>query len=271
MAFSYSLTIAGFPHRHTSLGMMSRGLRKGFSEIPEVEIVAFEETADVIVINDYFGSDFYKPEVTNRYRVVSSFNSVPHPDIPLNFCYWKHLTKECIPVGIPWDKTIYEKAKKEPGSVLVDHDGSPWNVVCQSREILSWLTSYDSPICQMEPYTTGTRRNFGIQQLAYNDYLKATERFDNFIVTHEGSCNYSAIDMAVRGTRVLVPMVRGAGQFVPHQVFRALGMENFYGRRHLLEILNTPNSDTPRLNSVSDYSEIASKMHTTFLPLLSKN
>ena len=138
------------------------------------------------------------------------------------------------------------RGEKTPGSVLLDHVWGPYDGTDNdwSNRLYDWLKSGYRWVAQLRRGGHDEKHHFppGIIQIAergYPQYLSATAGYENFIVTHPGSYEHSVIDMAARGTRVLVPLQAGK-PFVPQALVDDLHLPVFGSRKELLDILSDP-------------------------------
>jgi len=132
--------------------------------------------------------------------------------------YWWKQNKNDWEISKDIYKWLYEIKDKYEIACLVkehkDHAGD-W-----SKEHLKVLPSFIKPIFSSN----------------YVDYLKATEKYEYFILTHAGSYNYSIIDMIARGIKVLVPKIN-RHLYAPIDLVKRFNFQIFKNKHQLLNIL----------------------------------
>ena len=178
-------------------------------------------------------------------------------------------------VKIPLVKKYFTCEEKEPGSILLDHDGEQfnwhkdphwdwnekiWNFFASRRDIFP-------NVWQLERGNVD-RPSF-IKTIKMNDpeeYLKETSKFEKFICTHAGSYNHTAVDMAIRGTKVFVPFDPCAYHktFVPRCLVDDLDMVLYKDEKELEELLNRSLIYKPKLDQGTDLDDVVALMDRDF-------
>lgn len=182
-------------------------------------------------------------------------------------------------VRIPLVKKYYECLLKDPGSILLDHDGRdfPWNGnphMDWNERIWAFFEKNQARYPNVWQLERGkVKRPSFIKTIKLTDhceYLKATARFERFVCTHSGSYNHTAADMAVRGTHMLVPFMAEASQrtFVPASLLHDLSMSIYKNEEELDTLLQTPFEFRPKLDRATDLNDIVARMDSDFQQML---
>jgi len=201
---------------------------------------------------------------------VGSFRQVKY-DCDFNFVFNSDemLDKTCILIPPPYNKSLLLNVEKQKKSVLVDHC---WKSYLGTEkdltfQIVDWLDDKDYFVSRMirfdDDYDTLRKNVKFIWYTNYLAYLKITNDFENFVVTHCDSYPFGVIDMAMRGTRVLSP--KG---FLPVCMVKDFKINEFSNKSEFFDILasSVPNND---FSSVCiDYNEIVLLMNDKFVEWL---
>lgn len=184
-------------------------------------------------------------------------------------------------IPIPLDKSLYSIVPKRVGSILLDHDyecfaqhNQPdfdwnhaiWDLVDQNRDMfpdiyqLARGAARDRPSC--------------IKVIPLSDlpeYLRATQAFETFVATHAGSYNHTAMDMAVRGTRIVVPQTKKFGTFIPQGMIDQYGMQVCHTPTALIAMaIDNTWQAYPRIHQATDMNVVALIIHRKILLALSQ-
>ena len=274
---------------NTSCEFFSEELAKRFSKLPVSLIkhhfndLAFPE-ADIALIHAYDSTEAVQQvsEIKKKVKKVVLFMEEPKYEFGFDHCYFYnhkfiHGNKGTY-IRIPLAKDQYEMVPKEPGSILLDHDcqlfpdhgisGSDW-----TDRLWAFFEKNKQyrPVYQLERGPVSHPdfiKKISIQ--SHQDYLSATAHIETFICTHAGSYNHTAVDMAVRGSKVIVPMVPGTfhNTFVPECLVRDLNMALVLNEQQLGAALNLIKTgsrrDRPAIDMATDLDEVVSIMDRDF-------
>ena len=115
----------------------------------------------------------------------------------------------------------------------------------------------------------------------YKEYMEKTSEIETFIMTHPGAYENSVIDMAPRGTRVLVPIDQGTFKrydktegFIPMEIINDFELGTFKNKEELINLIEKPvdNSKIEKyISMMTDMEEVVSIIDKTFQNILSKN
>lgn len=236
------LLIGDFDSRScTSVAHLSQQLRDGF-KAAGWHVMAWDmrktnfPTCDAALYHAYFDSPAWQAFATLRTKVrkVFSFMESVNPNpCDHQFAYFQPTEQFVSPVTVipvPLRKQGYEVLPKTRGSILLDHSADGffmandpqydwtrllWRAVTEHKLQVSQLGRFYAPDC---PTSIPV-----LPVLPHQNYLNQTALFETFVTTHVNSYNHTAVDMAVRGSRVLVPVTE-AGSFVPLDLVRRFGM-----------------------------------------------
>jgi hypothetical protein len=169
-------------------------------------------------------------------------------------------------ICLPCQKDLLRLTPKEPKTVLVDHCWESFVGTGKdiTYEIEVWLDDikHEYKIYRMiRPQDKFNHRimDFEIPLITsdYLTYLNSTSTIENFIVTHHEGYSYGVIDMAARGTRVLIPK-----DFLARCVTESLKIPEFRNKQEMLDIITTPVEPTwsHKINICTDYDAIADEI-----------
>lgn len=283
----YKLLLIGCftPWRNnTSCEFFSDELAKRFSKLP-VSLIKhhfadpeFPE-ADIALIHAYDSTVAIQQlsEVKRKVKKVALFMEEAKENLGFDHCYFYNRICSCKKgtyIKIPLAKEQYHILPKEPGSILLDHDCQlfPDHGV-QSHDWTQRIWDFLSrnkkyrPIYQLERGNVvhpSFVKKIPIQ--SHQDYLNATAHMETFICTHAGSYNHSAVDMAVRGSKVIVPMAPGTFHktFVPECLIQDLNMTLILNEHQLETALNTPVKNQSLIDVATDLDDVVSLMNRDF-------
>lgn len=261
-----------------SLGMNAWGLWHEFSKLPHVTL-AFQHSehditaghTDFSLLHCLFDAPVYVKNLgivraLTRKRIINCMEiSRSGKEVDKNFCFrnsldW-HLTGHA-PVThapCPYISALFKPCNPVKDSILLDHS---WehipNYPIWCERLYEWLEPMKDLI-KVGQITHGGIDNLApswveqIPTLGYTDYMEATSKYANYIVTHPESYGHSVVDMAARNIRVLVPM----GDERPFSPMTdELELETFKTKEELFAILNSPRDGIDRLSRMTDMSKL---------------
>jgi hypothetical protein len=236
-------------------------LTKYFSAtLPKYDLNKIEPVDFIIAIN--YCRFFNQPDVVDtlrkKCRKVVSFLECP---AMADYCFvFKHTTdkipleNQCQlpPVYLP---EFTKNMPKEPKSILLDHMCLYWlkNPRMEwSQNVWKWLSHlsqeykiYSLVDADVEYGGKGNPQKIQLELMPkfitpifatnYMDYMKKTETMETFVVVHQGSYNFSVVDMAARGMRVFAPQT-----FVPKVNEDLFKISNYSNQEELLNLIQTP-------------------------------
>lgn len=203
-------------------------------------------------------------------------------DFGFDHYYFYNGAYSCSPlpktyIRIPVVKDKYKILPKEPGTLLLDHDSKLFTYYQQethdwNEKIWSLLEhnrcGYHR-IVQLERSPDIVRPSFieTIPIQSHDEYLAATACFETFLATHAGSYNHTAIDMALRGSRVINPATMSdifVGTFVPKYQSDELDMVVVRTMEELEATLSDHRPGLPQLGKATDLDEVVAIMDRDF-------
>jgi hypothetical protein len=206
-----------------------------------------------------------------KYKTMS-FMELPLSKEYVDYCfiYLPQTTfQHCEEISLPCLSSALNEhiSTKVPGSILLDHMWPPYHRTQKewSQYLYEWLSSYRKHAkCSISQLRRGGCESIEkfppwvtpIPEKPYTEYLDATAHFETYILTHPGSYEHSVIDMAYRGTRVLVPVMHGQ-PFIPKSTIERLNLQTFTSRLDLLALLRAPTQVKHNRQSFTDAAEIA--------------
>lgn len=272
---------------NTSCEFFSEEFAKRFSKLP-VSVIKhhfndpeFPE-ADIALVHAYDSTLAVQQvdKIKCKVKKVVLFMEEPKYEFGFDHCYFYNQKFMCSDKGtyihIPLAKEQYETVPKESGSILLDHDSqlfpcyrvSNWD---WNERLWDFFTKHKQyrPIYQLE--RGNVQRPEFIKKIpiqSHRDYLNATAHIETFICTHAGSYNHTAVDMAVRGMKVIVPIVPISGSnqetFVPGCLVRDLSMSLISNEVCLEQLLNAKSKQISLLDKATDLDEVVSIMDRDF-------
>jgi hypothetical protein len=276
--------------------MLAYGLWSEFSRLSHVTL-AYQDSeepvdvagprCDVALLHCFLQRPIFHQIPQLRSRVSGAligFSELPTPDCDIQFTFLDSGRSDAIHLPCPClaDLLREHTRSKRPGTILLDHAWGPYLKMRSSADwssrIQEWLLRDDGPaaatgmVYQLDRAGQGGERHNSITPIpeaSYRAYLQMTERMETFIVTHRGSYEHSVIDMAARGTRVLVPESDGA-PFIPRELVARLGLETFKNRGDLENLLAHPKPPDPQtvLRHCTDMPQVVSIIDRTIQGLL---
>ena len=256
--------------------MLTYGLEKEFKKLSHVEVIMgeiqneqqyYNNTSNAIydydnlpnvdfIICVNYGSFFEKKtcdKLKTKCKKLTSFLEVPIKNS--DFCFtFRPPTKEgrTLLIPVPYTPEFYENVSKKSKTILLDHmcyrTFVAHSEIEWSRKMWYWLRKikdkYKISSLILRPKYKWEKIHLDnipkyiekIYATTLLDYLEKTKHFENFIVTHQGSFNYSIFDMLIRGTRVLAPH-----QFIhPEYNVKRFNVPLFSTQRELIDKLESP-------------------------------
>lgn len=283
----YKLLLIGcFPpwRENTSCSFFSEEFADAFGKKQNVELIThhFDDLnvpdADFALIHAYTEKAFRFVPILKT-RVKKSCYFMENYLRGLDFDHFVFYDPEFIKpdsnktfVKIPLVKKYYEVLPKKPKTLLLDHDAKlfpfyknkdkDWN-----EKIWSLLSNdrcgYER-IAQLGRCDTN-HPDF-IEVIPKQDhvgYIEATKDFETYFVTHIGSYNHTAVDMAVRGIRTIVP--KG---FIPSGLTKELNMIEVSTDQEILNALKNHSEGQPQIDKATDFNDIVELIHNQFLSWL---
>lgn len=252
----YTMLFVGhFEGQNTSVEFFSRELARRFEHhginvirqnhtetaLPLTNVIFFHTFNESTAIQTWY-------HVRHRRPLTVAFMENPMPFGLYNFYYNQQPSTSDFDHLIPPPviQRLYNNVPKRPGSILLDHDvewlswvghrSMDWNA--QIWDVLCDRGAEFPDIYQLARGEAKGRPDFikVIPVSRMEDYLKATEEFETFVTTHMGSFNHTAVDMAIRGTRVLVPKTI-SGSFVPQPLVDRFQMQQCDSLNELVQMM----------------------------------
>jgi hypothetical protein len=263
----------------SSADMISYELWAEFTNLPHITMQymsAADDTSiipacDFALIHCYFNYPIFKrlPEirVNTRHKIILvmefKYGGLNADLIDRSFTFLACPDAEHI--RLPYYKPLLDNsALKTPGTILLDHQWSGTEAIediCHS--LYEWFKPpYNRPMAQLRrPAVEAIEIPIWIHSIPltnYYDYLVQTKSYETFIVTHRGSYEHSIIDMAARGTRVLVPIKDGR-TFCHPSIIEDLNLETFSNREELFTLLEQPHLTYQQMK-FTDMSDVVAKI-----------
>lgn len=264
------------------------------------------DEVDFTLIHSYIpGPIFSEMEVvrSKTKHQVLWISECPFPGMDYCFTFLPSSIPNSEQIPLPTPTNILDasliEVQKLPRSILLDHawgwepgydnfDGDPPNLWI--KRFYEWFKDYDGIVGQMESPINEKMSNIVIPDWIkkvpnsfYEEYLKCTASFENFVMTHPGSYEHSIIDMAARGIRVLVPtptvphyhkegwaIQRGGDPFAPFDTIKRLNLETFSSKEELLSILKTPIKEVDK-SKFTSMAEVVRKIDAHCQRVLSEH
>ena len=260
-----------------STDMIGYGLWSEFLKLPNItpQYFSSEDTtneipeSDFTVIHCCFDRPIFGrlPEIRaktkHKIMLVMEFEyNGPNGNlIDHSFTYIVRPNTEQIP--LPCYKLFLNEsyAPKVPKSILLDHQ---WSHTKEHEDmchlLYGWFESHQiaqlrRPVCEAIPVPDWVH---SINITDYRNYLLQTAQYETFIVTHRGSYEHSIIDMAARGTCVLVPTKDGH-TFCHPSIVEDLNLSTFSTKEELFALLEKPPLPKP-ITKFTDMPDIAAKI-----------
>lgn len=272
----------------TSCEFFTDELYKRFSKLSHVDIIPLHFNTTTFPEADFALAHCYSnsPAIQNmdvlnsRVKKSAYFMEVANDKFSISYHYdpfYRNFSNSSF-INVPVVKEYYDVDSKEPGSILLDHDGErfPWygdSDLDWNEKIWDFFSKNRDKYPNVWQLERGNvKRPDFIKTVSFTnhqDYLKNTSRFEKFVCTHYGSYNHTAVDMAVRGTKVIVPHV-AQRDFVPFGVSSELSMITIYDLEELDVALQQPFRFEPKLDRATDLDEIVAKMDCDFQELMKK-
>jgi hypothetical protein len=279
----YKLLLVGcFPswRENTSCSFFSEEFRDYFCALPHVELIThhFDDhnlpNADFALVHAYHEQAILMGKLLKSKVKKSSYFMENHFDY-LGYDHYFFYDPEFIKprsdqtfIKIPLVKKYYEVAPKRPKTLLLDHDanlfpfaGNPlkdwnkkiWNILSKDRcgyERIAQLGRHENNHPDFIEV---------IPKQSHQDYLNATKDFETYFITHLGSYNHTAVDMAVRGIRTIVP--KG---FVPVGLSQELGMIEVTTDEQIIAALKDHGAGKVQIDKATEFSDLANKIDEYF-------
>lgn len=280
----YKLLLVGcFPgwEENTSCSFFSEEFAFIFRLMPHIELITchFHEknipSADFALVHAYEEEAFVLGrKLRGKVKKSCYFmeNYFPSYDYDHYWFYDPHFcnsTSNQTFVKIPLVKKYYEVVPKVPKTLLLDHDAKLFSFYGEANK------DWNSKIWDLLK-----KDNCGYQRIAqlgrnadnhpdfieiipkqkHVNYLEATKDFQTYFITHTGSYNHTAVDMAIRGIRTIVP--KG---FVPQGLIKELQMIEVSTDEEILSALKDHKAGTPQLEKATDLQNVVEKIDSYFL------
>lgn len=169
-------------------------------------------------------------------------------------------------ICLPCPKNLLTLTPKEPKTILIDHCWESFVGTGKdiTYEIEVWLDDIKREYKIYRMIRPQDKFNHRIMDFEiplttsdYLTYLDHTSAIENFIVTHHEGYPYGVIDMAARGTRVLMP--KG---FIARCMVESLGIPTFTSKYEMLDIITAPIEPTwsNKVDACTDYDTIANEI-----------
>lgn len=241
-------------------------LNKYFSAtLPKYRLEEIPEVDYIIAINycAFFNALGTVDYLRTKCKKVISFLECPaHAD----YCFVFKTTTGHVPISEQYRlPPVYLpefaiNVPKEPKSILLDHMCLYWlqNKKNEwSENIWKWIEAlkdeykiYSLVDADVEYGTQGNPQKIQLSLMPkfitpifatnYVDYIKKTETMETFVVMHQGSYNFSIVDMASRGTRIFAPK-----RFVPLINEQLFNIKHFDNGFELINLLKSPVVPSP--------------------------
>ncbi|MFA5766398.1 MAG: hypothetical protein WC919_00555 [Candidatus Paceibacterota bacterium] len=265
--------------------MMTWALWDEFSKLPHVALEfqsIYEPLSnthpDFVLFHACFGDlEFGQLAAMRRrakYKTISFMElGLTKTYVDYCFVYLPQATiTHCEEIPLPCLSKILDEHNniKSKSTILLDHVWPPYCGTNKewSLQLYNWLTpcKHRFSISQLRRCGCATSENFPrwvmpIAEKSYTDYLDATSHFETYILTHPGSYEHSVIDMAYRGTRVLVPVMDDR-PFIPKSTIERLNLSTFSTKFELMALLERPVRVADKRQSFSDMSRVVSSIDT---------
>jgi len=286
----YKLLLVGCftPWRNnTSCEFFSDEFAKRFSKLPVTLIKHhFDDPnfpeADVALVHAYISSLAVQQvaQIKKKVKKVVYFMEEPMPNAGFDHCYFYNLDLDCDNstfIKAPVVKEQYDIFPKEPGSILLDHDAELFQHDKESdwtERLWDFFGSnpHYGPVYQLE--RGNVKHPDFIKKIpiqSHKDYLNATSRIETFICTWSQSYNHTVVDMAIRGSNVIVPMSDKLGfrkEFVPICLVEDFDMIRVLNEKQLDAALKSIGNGSikskSRLDVATDLDEVVSIMDKDF-------
>ena len=261
-----------------SVNALSYNLYLAFQKLDNVEVYYCNKSekelpeADFVIIIIYKGDNidyYYIREKTGCKKIVS-FRETRFAELDFSFIFNSHFNNidtEYIP--FPYNAELLKPTVKEKNTILIDHY---WEDYLGTKNDLTfrieeWLTEIkdDYKIYRMIRFTgeEETIKSFEIP-IFYSDYLnylKVTERIENYIITHKECYPHSVTDMVARGTRILTPT-----DFIPGCMQNALQVPIFNNKDEFLSIIKSSVGEewSEKYKHCTDYNDVVKIIDNKF-------
>jgi hypothetical protein len=262
--------------------MMTWALWNEFSKLPHVtlEFQSIYEPLpnihpDFVLFHACFGDlEFGQLAAMRRmakYKTMSFMElGLPKEHVDYCFVYLPPTITHCEEIPLPCLSAVLDEhnSAKSKGTILLDHVWPPYCGTNKewSPRLYNWLTplKHRFAISQLRRGGCSASENFPnwvapIEEKPYTEYLDITARFETYILTHPGSYEHSVIDMAYRGTQVLVPIMDGK-PFIPKSTVERLNLSTFSTKFELAALLERPARVANKRQSFSDMSKVVSRI-----------
>ena len=242
---------------YNSVQMMVWSLWDEFSKLPHITLEfqsisepLIDKQYDFVLFHSYFSNDsgncLSQMRKRVRYKTLSFLETKANVDYCFTYLPNPH-PADSEEILLPCPTTILDShnATKIPGSILLDHIWQPdlgtWREL--SPSLYEWFepchTKYSISQLKRDPTENFPNWVLPITAKAYPIYLDSTAHFETYILTHPGTYEHSVLDMAYRGTRVLVPCVNNT-LFIAKSIIDRLGLSTFSTKDELLALIDAP-------------------------------
>lgn len=305
---SYSLCLYGefensVEESTNSLRRYSTGLLEHFLKLNHVDlkVVQFdwkternqEKTFEKIPKCDFLLTALYTLNVLNNHNLAKEKVNYKTSTFLENKSSWdysfgnlRESSPECY-IPYPCSKRLLKYKEKIPKTILLDdHNPEVGFGKDMSVQIMSWLEKFvDNGYKIYQLTKKGDMPHSEIIEpifkCNYKEYMEKTSEIETFIMTHPGAYENSVIDMAPRGTRVLVPIDQGTFKrydktegFIPMEIINDFELGTFKNKEELINLIEKPvdNSKIEKyISMMTDMEEVVSIIDKTFQNILSKN
>ena len=267
----------------SSTHMITWALWSEFTKLPHV-ILEFQSiyeplsdsSPDFVLFHACFGENALsrlaeiRKHVKHKTMVFMEL-TLPESYVDYSFTYLPQtITVPYEEVSLPCLCTALDEHNnvKTHNSILLDHI---WPNYCGtdkewSSRIYEWLEPYADrySVAQLRRSGCAAFENFPswvtpIAEKPYIEYLDITAHYETYILTHFGSYEHGVIDMAYRGTRVLVPILNDR-PFIPQATIERLNLATFSTQDELLALLDAPPSIANQRKLFTDISDVVARI-----------
>lgn len=304
---SYSLCLYGefensVEESTNSLRRYSTGLLEHFLKLNHVDlkVVQFdwkternqEKTFEKIPKCDFLLTALYTLNVLNNHNLAKEKVNYKTSTFLENKSSWdysfgnlRESSPECY-IPYPCSKRLLKYKEKMPKTILLDdHNPEVGFGKDMSVQIMNWLEKFVDNGYKIYQLTKNGDMPHSeiikpIFKCNYKEYMEKTSEIETFIMTHPGAYENSAIDMAPRGTRVLVPIDQGTFKrydktegFISMEIINDFELGTFKNKEELINLIEKPvdNSKIEKyISMMTDMEEVVSIIDKTFQNILSK-
>lgn len=237
------VTLVGRLPRPGSIGSsvinLTLGLKKFLSQKHDIHFLCVDidddcPESDFLIVEAYYAERdlIKKVKEQSKAQMILSVREVQLPYVDYVFASSNERYSNGEFVGFPIRKDLLRNVTKE-NIILIDHEWPPyasqpghldWTV-----DIVEWLKDFNT--VKMARYEMPKENEIPLTD--YETFIKNTDHFKYFIVTHAESYPWGVLDMAYRGIKVLTP--KG---FIPQILVDKLQIKEFSNRQELISFIN---------------------------------